>query len=168
MDVVILIGHGGTASDTPRTLVKELRQLEKQREPGTAMSEREAELDQTVRHWPRTPENDPYKFGLERIAETLRPKVAPAELRVAFNEFCAPSIEAAVAQAVGDGAKRIVLVTTMITPGGSHADHEIPLITEALQKQHAETEITYAWPFSLDATTDMLAATVQSHAPWSS
>lgn len=166
MDVVILIGHGGTSSETPRELVRELMQLEKRREPGTPMSEREAELDEKIRHWPRTPETDPYKFGLERIGETLRPKVAPAELRLAFNEFCAPSIEAAVAEAVDDGAKRIVLVTTMVTPGGSHADHEIPLIAEALRKQYPEAEITYAWPFSLDATTDLLAATVQSHAPW--
>ena len=134
MDVVILIGHGGTSSETPRELVRELMQLEKRREPGTPMSEREAELDEKIRHWPRTPETDPYKFGLERIGETLRPKVAPAELRLAFNEFCAPSIEAAVA--------------------------------EALRKQYPEAEITYAWPFSLDATTDLLAATVQSHAPW--
>lgn len=166
MDVVILIGHGGTSSETPRALVRELRQLEKQREPGTPMSAREAELDEQVRHWPRTPETDPYKFGLERIGEALRPKVAPAELRVAFNEFCAPSIDAAVDQAAADGAKRIVLVTTMVTPGGSHADDEIPKITEALQKRHPDVKLTYAWPFSLDATASLLAETVASHAPW--
>lgn len=165
-DVVILIGHGGVAADTPRALVRELKQLEGQRRPGTPMSAREADLDEKVRTWPRTPETDPYRFGLERMAEILRPKVAPAELRIAYNEFCAPSIDEAVERAADDGVARIVLVTTMFTPGGSHAEGEIPLIVGALQKRHPEVSLTYAWPFSLDAATELLANTVRSHAPW--
>lgn len=160
MDVVMLVGHGGPARDTPRPMVRELKVLESRRKPGTPMSRVEAELDAKVRGWPRTPDTDPYKFGLERLAEVLRPRVAPAELRIAYNEFCAPSIEDAVATAVADGATTITFVTTMFTPGGSHAEEEIPAVIDALSGRFPEVELTYAWPFDLDRCADLLAGAV--------
>ena len=70
MKAVVLVGHGGLASDMPRGMVQELMALEGRRQAsGGPVTEREAELDRTIRTWPRTPESDPYKTGLERVAE---------------------------------------------------------------------------------------------------
>ena len=72
-EAIILVGHGGTATDMPKDMISELKGLEARRhaQGGGPMSAREAELDAKVRSWPRTAETDPYKFGLERVAEAL-------------------------------------------------------------------------------------------------
>jgi sirohydrochlorin cobaltochelatase len=97
-EAVVLIGHGGSATDTPRALVGELKRLEAERQARRelTMSPREAELDRQVRAWPRTPETDPYKYGVEEIAQALAPRLGGRRLVVAYNEFCAPSVEDAI------------------------------------------------------------------------
>jgi sirohydrochlorin cobaltochelatase len=124
------------------------------------MTERERELDHRVRHWPRTPDNDPYRAGLEQIAQALAPKLGGTELVVAYNEFCAPSIDEAIDALVAEGARHIKLVTTMVTPGGSHAAEEIPAILEAARARHPAVSLHYAWPFDLDRVADLLADAV--------
>jgi sirohydrochlorin cobaltochelatase len=162
VDAVILIGHGGVARDTPRELVRELKALEGARHArGGPMSERERELDHQVRYWPRTPESDPYKIGLEQIAAALRPKLGGTKLVLAYNEFCAPSIDEAIDALVAEGHRRIKLVTTMVTPGGSHAAEEIPEILEGARERHPEATLDYAWPFDLDRVAALLAETAK-------
>jgi sirohydrochlorin cobaltochelatase len=158
-EAAILIGHGGIASDTPREFVAELKQLESaRRQRGeTVMCEREAELDSTVRRWPRTAMNDPYKAGLEAVAGALRKRLGDVRLVVAYNEFCAPSIDEAIDGLVNDGMAKITLVTTMITPGGSHSGQEIPELIEAARRRHAAVEINYAWPFDLGQIADFIS-----------
>lgn len=126
------------------------------------MTERERELDHQVRHWPRTPETDPYKVGLEQIADALRPKLADTALALAYNEFCAPSIDEAIDALVAEGHRHIKLVTTMVTPGGSHAAEEIPEILEAARERHPAVTLDYAWPFDLDRVAELLAQTAKS------
>jgi sirohydrochlorin cobaltochelatase len=157
---VLLVGHGGLPRDAPAELVREVKRLEAERRArGEAeMSAREAELDRTLREWPRTAETDPYKSGLEAIARELAPRLKGKRLALAYNEFCAPSVEQAIADLVAEGAERITLLTTMFTRGGSHSEVEIPEVVAHAQTRHPNVTIDYAWPFDLDRVADFLAA----------
>jgi len=158
-EAVVLIGHGGSPSDIPRGVVSELKRLEGERQARKlpAMSPREAELDKQVREWPRTPETDPYKFGVEAIAEKLAPKLGGRRLVVAYNEFCAPSVEDAIERLVAEGYGRILLISTMFTRGGIHAEYEIPDIVRATRQKHPGVSVEYAWPFDADFIAGFLA-----------
>lgn len=159
-EAVVLIGHGGTASDIPRPIIAELKRLEGERQARRelTMSPREAELDKKVREWPRTPETDPYKFGVEEIAAALAPKLGGRKLVVAYNEFCAPSVEDAIEGLVKEGFTRISLISTMFTRGGIHAECEIPGIVIEEKKKHPGVVVEYAWPFDNEGIADFLAA----------
>jgi sirohydrochlorin cobaltochelatase len=116
--------------------------------------------DQKLRAWPRTPQTDPYKAGLEDIARALERHLS-CEVLPAYNEFCAPSLEKAFADAVAAGASDITVISTMYTRGGIHSESEIPEIMKALQAAHPGVAARYAWPFDLDAVAGFLAAEVQ-------
>ena len=166
-EAVVLIGHGGTASDIPRAMIAELKRLEGERQARreAEMSPREAELDKKVREWPRTPETDPYKFGVEEIAAALAPKLGGRRLVSAYNEFCAPSVEDAIEGLVKEGFTKISLVSTMFTRGGIHAECEIPGIVLAARKKHPGVTIEYAWPFDAGFIADFLAAQLERGIP---
>ncbi len=153
---VVLVGHGSAPLDAPRGLVGRLRALEaERRSSGSPVSADELELEARVRNWHRTPENDPYKAGMDAIAERLRARVG--RVVVAYNEFCAPSLDQAIGALVRDGIREITVVTTMLTPGGVHSEVEIPDAVRALQIGHPGVTIRYAWPIDLDAIAGLLA-----------
>lgn len=155
---VILVGHGGLPKDCPREIIQQFKQLERERKgSGQPATAQERDLERQIREWPRTPENDPYKAGLEQLAERLEPLLNGAPLVLAYNEFCAPTLEDAVANLANRGIKRITVVPTMLTPGGSHSEIEIPEILEGLRDRHPSLEIRYAWPTNLDLLAGMLA-----------
>ena len=152
---VVLVGHGSVASDVPRSLVQRLRALEQQRQStGAPISAEEVDLDRKVRQWPRNPTSDRYKAGIDAIAERLRARVG--RVVVAFNEFCAPSLEDTVHELASEGVLQVTVVTTMLTPGGMHSEIEIPGSVHALQLVYPEMRIRYAWPFDLDAVAGLL------------
>jgi sirohydrochlorin cobaltochelatase len=159
-EAVILIGHGSAAADTPRPLVAELKRLEGERQARreSVMGAREAELDKQVREWPRTPQNDAYKAGVEEIARALAPKLGGRKLVTAYNEFCAPSVEDALDGLVREGFKSVTLVSTMYTRGGIHAECEIPGIVTEARKKYPGVTIEYAWPFDAGFIADFLSA----------
>lgn len=158
---VILVGHGGVPRDFPRALITELKGLEGQRKArGGPASTREIELETQVRCWPRTATTDPYQAGIESLAAQLRPALAGARLLVAYNEFCAPTLDEATATLVADGVRRIVVMPSMLTPGGVHSEVDIPEALADLRARHRDVEIVYAWPFDLSAVARMLAAQV--------
>jgi len=158
-EAVVLIGHGGTARDTPRPLIGELKRLEAERQARREikMSPREAELDKQVREWPRTPDNDSYKVGIDEIAAALAPRLGGRKLVAAYNEFCAPSVEDAIESLVKEGYTRISLISTMYTRGGIHAECEIPGIVIEARKNHPGVVVEYAWPFEAGYISDFLA-----------
>jgi sirohydrochlorin cobaltochelatase len=151
VDAVVLVGHGGVPTDFPRKDLARLKALEsRRRAEGGAMTDEERELDAAIRSWPRTAETDPYKAGFERLAASLAAELGETRLYLAYNEFCAPALEQAVARAIADGARAVTVVPSMLTPGGVHAEIEIPEVIAALREVHAGVEIAYAWPFALE------------------
>ncbi len=155
---VILVGHGGLPKDCPREIIQQFKQLERERKTsGKPVTAQERDLEKRIREWPRTPENDPYKAGLEQLAGRLEPLLEGASLLLAYNEFCAPTVEDAVANLAKRGVTHITVVPTMLTPGGSHSEIEIPEILDDLRARHPSLEIRYAWPTDLDLMARMLA-----------
>lgn len=158
---VVLVGHGGIPKDCPQDLVTRLKRLEAQRRAAKQPpSSEERELDRTIRRWPRTKATDPYQWGLEAVAAELRPYLGDALFAVAYNEFCAPTLEEAVEGLIGSGATHIVVTTTMFTPGGSHSEIEIPETLEQLRPRHPGIELRYAWPFALREVAGTLAGQI--------
>lgn len=156
---IVLVGHGGVPKDCPHELVRKLKQLEAQRRAaGKPMSKEEKELDQKIRRWPRTPQTDPYKEGLEALAAQLRPLLNGDRLTIAYNEFCAPTLEEAVKELIKEGTQDITVVSSMFTAGGSHAEIEIPETVEKLKQAHPTVTIRYAWPFDKSLVAEMLAS----------
>ena len=159
---VVLVGHGGIPKDCPQDLVTRLKRLEAQRRAAKQPpSPEELELDQKIRRWPRTAATDPYQFGLEAVAEALRPYLDGALFAVAYNEFCAPTLEESVEALIKQGATHITVTTTMFTPGGSHSEVEIPEILDQLRPKYPDVELRYAWPFDLQSVANTLAEQVK-------
>jgi len=146
---VVLVGHGGVPRDYPRERLTQLRGLEaRRRASGAPPSPEEVALEAELRHWPRTPANAPYQAGLESLAAHLRPRLEPARLVLAYNEFCAPTVAEAVRALAAEGMTDIVAVPSMLTPGGVHAEIEIPEIIDELRVEFPHLSVRYAWPFA--------------------
>ncbi len=159
---VVLVGHGGIPKDCPQEFVTKLKRLEAQRRAAKMpASPEEREMDATIRRWPRTPATDPYKGGLEAVAAELRRQLDGVLFGVAYNEFCAPTLEEAVEDLIKQGATRITVTTTMFTPGGSHSEIEIPEILASLRPRYPDVEIRYAWPFDLGEVAATLAGQIR-------
>lgn len=159
---IILVGHGGIPKGCPQELITKLKRLEAQRRAaGAPMSAEEHELDTRIRRWPRTSETDPYQSGLEAVAAELRANLGDVLFAVAYNEFCAPTLEESVEELIKKGATHITVTTTMFTPGGSHSEVEIPEILGHLRPQHPEVELRYAWPFDLTLVANTLTEQIK-------
>lgn len=159
---VVLVGHGGIPKDCPSELVTQLKRLESQRRAaGTPMSAEEHELDCKIRRWPRTAATDPYQSGLEAVAAQLQAQLDGRLFAVAYNEFCAPTLEESVEELIKNGATHITVTTTMFTPGGSHSEIEIPEILDHLKKRYPGVVLRYAWPFDLKLVANTLAEQVK-------
>jgi sirohydrochlorin cobaltochelatase len=159
---VILVGHGGIPKGCPQELVTKLKRLEAQRRAAKMPpSAEEIELDAKIRRMPRTPETDPYQSGLEAVAAQLRANLGDVLFAVAYNEFCAPTLEESVEALIKQGATHITVTTTMFTPGGSHSEVEIPEILDHLRPQYPGIELRYAWPFDLQLVANTLAEQVK-------
>jgi sirohydrochlorin cobaltochelatase len=159
---VILVGHGGIPKGCPQDLVTKLKRLEAQRRAAKLpLSVEERELDAKIRQWPRTAETDPYQAGLETVAARLRAQLDSPLFAVAYNEFCAPTLEESVEALIKQGATHITVTTTMFTPGGSHSEVEIPEILDQLRPQYPDVELRYAWPFDLQLVANTLAEQVK-------
>ena len=145
---VVLVGHGGVPRDYPRQRLMQLRALEARRRLMKAPpAPEEVALDAELRQWPRTPATDPYQAGMKSLAAHLRPLLEPARLVLAYNEFCAPTVAEAVRALAAQGTTDIVAVPSMLTPGGVHAEIDIPEAIDALRAEFPHLSLRYAWPF---------------------
>ena len=165
---IILVGHGGLPSDIPSEIVEKFMRLHKARVKTEGEATRqEVELDNTIRRWRRTPETDPYQSGLEELASRMEKFLNKFIVKTAYNEFCYPTIEESVGELVEGNVSKIILVTTMITRGGSHSEQEIPQELEVLREKFKDIDIQYAWPFDMDAFALFLATHVKIFNPLS-
>jgi sirohydrochlorin cobaltochelatase len=159
---IILVGHGAVPADYPHAKVTRLKQMEAQRRrTGQSPSREEQVLDFELRHWPRTADNDPYQIGLHRLADVMRLQFPIMPIYLAYNEFCAPSLTEACAEAIKNKAKRLVVASTMMTPGGVHAEREIPEEISLLRHQYPNVIFEYAWPYDLEEVAGVILRRVQ-------
>ena len=176
---VVLIGHGAPALDCPPQFIGELMSLEWRQAPASAggkpgqgngghphgpLEGRAAELDAKIRDWPRHDGNDPYKSGMERLAAALRPLLPTELFAVGYNEFCRPSIREAIEQVLAQGATRVLVIPTMLTPGGVHSELDIPRALDEVRRAHPDASIEYVWPFDLGEVARLLAQHLQRQA----
>lgn len=163
--VLILTMHGIPPKDFPRREIGEYFSLHTQMENSPqrmdeAARQRYAELNHKMRSFPRTPENDPFYFSSQDMARLLAAETG-YETLFCFNEFCNPTLAAAVASAVAGGAQRVLVLTPMMTRGGEHAEKDIPDELETLRSSYPNLEIKYAWPFDPAEITRFLAGQVK-------
>lgn len=160
---VVLIGHGAPATDCPPALVGELMSLEwrSQKDGSASHQARATELDAKIRDWPRHAGNDPYKAGLEQVAAHLKLCFPAPLFAIGYNEFCRPSIPEAVEQVVKEGAKRVLVIPSMLTPGGIHSEIDIPRALDEVRRRHPDVAIEYVWPFDLTQVAQLLASHIE-------
>ena len=164
--VVVLAMHGSPPRDFSKfqmALVVGLHMwLEHAAGPVRAIIERfHTRLDAKIRTWPRTAENDPFHAASQKLAAQLSQK-AGCEVIVGYNEFCAPSLDEALDQAATQGAEKVIVVTPMMTPGGEHAEEDIPAAIRRAEKRHPAIAFAYAWPFEVGDVARFLATRVGS------
>jgi sirohydrochlorin cobaltochelatase len=163
--VVVLAMHGSPPRDFPKAqvaLVVGLHMwLERASGPVRALIERyHTRLDARIRTWPRTPENDPFHTASQELATQLSQETG-CEVIVGYNEFCAPGLDEALDQAATRGAEQVIVVTPMMTPGGEHAEEDIPAAIQRAQKRHPALKFIYAWPFKVEDVAQFLAIQVE-------
>jgi sirohydrochlorin cobaltochelatase len=160
-EVIVLIAHGSPPKDFPPGETAELfaahgrlataRGAERDR-----LALRHHELDAKMRAWPRTPQNDPFWAASVELGQALA-RVSRKDVFVAFNEFCAPGIDETLDRAAAGGATAILVTTPMLTPGGEHAEQDIPRALNQTRTRHPGVSIRYVWPFPVERVAAFLA-----------
>jgi sirohydrochlorin cobaltochelatase len=159
--VIVLAMHGAPPNDFPPHEMAELFGLHARLEHAigaehAALEHRHAELDAKMRAWPRTLQNDPFYAASQELAAHLA-QAAGCEVVLGFNEFCAPTLDDALDEAVARGAEKVVVVTPMMTRGGEHATVDIPAAIQSAQERHPGILMFYAWPFEVSDVARFLA-----------
>ena len=165
--VVVLAMHGVPPKDFPKPELSELFALHGSVKQATgaqreALQRRHDEIEDRMRAWPRTPQNDPFHAGSLALAEQVSQALG-AEVLVGFNEFCGPSIDEALEAAVAQGADRIAVITPMMTSGGEHSEKDIPRAIARAQARHPQVPMVYAWPFDVASVAAFLAVQITRH-----
>ena len=167
MTVIVLAMHGAPAKDFPGSELMEFFKLHMALEHGgdgypQAMHHKHDEMDDKIRQWPRNAENDPFWDASHKLAEELS-RVTRYDVIVGFNEFCSPTIDEALENAVLSDADEIIVITPMMTPGGEHSEIDIPQSIEKAQESHPDVSFRYVWPFDMSAVASFLAEQISNH-----
>ena len=163
--MIVLAMHGAPPNDFPREELTEFLSLHSRMEHAgevvpAEIRSRYEELEKKIRSFPRTPKNDPFHEGSMELAEGLR-QATNMDVMLGFNEFCAPNLDDALRVAVGSGAKKVIVVTPMLTRGGEHAERDIPAAIERARQRHPGIEFVCAWPFPAFEIAQFLAGRVK-------
>lgn len=163
--VVVLAAHGAPPRDFPKEKLVEFFglhfRLEAMAGPGRPPAEKRfRELERELRDWPRTAENDPFFAASMELARLLAQE-SGREVVVGFNEFCRPDLDEAFEKAVAGGAGHIVVVTPMMTPGGEHAERDIPAAIKRASERWPGVRIDYLWPFDQAEVAGFLAGQIE-------
>ena len=159
---IVLAMHGSPPRDFPHNETAEMFGLHArlhgaQGPERDALARRHDAIEERMREWPRTPDNDPFWAASQELAEHLERR-SGLRVVVGFNEFCYPSIEEAVAILVSGDVTEVLVMTPMMTRGGEHSEVDIPAAIERAREAHPGVEVRYAWPFEPD---DVAAFLVQ-------
>jgi sirohydrochlorin cobaltochelatase len=160
--VIVLAMHGSPPLDFPGEDLAEFFTLHARFEhapvpAASAAAVRYCELETKMRRWPRSPANDPFHAGSERLVSELG-KACGCEVILGFNEFCAPTLDEALDQAAEGAPDRVVVITPMMTPGGEHSERDIPASIGRARKRHPGMTYVYAWPFPVADVAEFLAS----------
>lgn len=163
---IVLAMHGAPPVDFPRDELAEFFGLHMRLEHGPPGGEerarleaRHAELEEKLLGWPRTPQNDPFYAASLEMAEHLE-EATSRRVVLGFNEFCAPTLDEALAEGARD-AQRVVVVTPMMTRGGEHSERDIPVAIARARAAHPDVEFLYAWPFDAADVAGFLAGQIE-------
>ncbi len=146
---IVLAMHGVPPKDFPRSDLMELMRLHMAMDHGHGhdtnleLQTRHNELEVKIRTWKRTFQNDPFWAASQSLSIALTRKTG-YDVIVGFNEFCGPSVEEALAEAVNKGATEVIVITPMMTPGGEHSEVDIPEAIERAKEKHPNVTFSYA------------------------
>lgn len=165
--VLVLAMHGAPPLDFPRSELQEFMALHgrighSHSDVDQSFRLRYLELEKKMRTWPRNAQNDPFFAGSQELAQQLRLETG-LEVILSFNEFCGPSIDEAISQAVSKEADTIIVVTPMMTRGGEHSEVEIASVIERARAKYPEKKIIYAWPFAVEDVASFLASHLKKY-----
>lgn len=155
----MLAAHGSPPSDFPRD---ELMALMGRHMPPGRIGASEASaaglatLEARLLSWPRNEANDPFWAATCELARLVARETGH-EVLVGFNEFCAPSVSEALEDAAGR-ASEVIVLTPMLTRGGTHAETEIPAAIDRARERHRHVRFRYAWPIPPREIARFLAA----------
>jgi sirohydrochlorin cobaltochelatase len=106
------------------------------------------ELDEKMKRWPRSPENDVFFGSAYKLAKQIE-ETSGCPVVVGFNEFCAPDLTEAISVAATHKPETIVVITPMMTPGGIHSEVDIPNTIKNAKSQYPNIAFEYVWPFNM-------------------
>jgi sirohydrochlorin cobaltochelatase len=163
--IIVLAMHGSPPNDFPKSELIEFfglhARMEAMPEPARkGLEARYSELEEKIRAWPRTNQNDPFYFASQELAKALQSQ-SGSEVLVGFNEFCKPTLDESLNAAIQKGAEKVVVVTPMMTPGGEHSEKDIPAAIDKVKQANPQIEIQYAWPFELSDVAKFLTAQIE-------
>ena len=162
---IVLAMHGAPPSDFPRQEVGEFFALQGrlkrgQPEERAALQARHDEIEAKMRAWPRRDGTDAYWAGSQALAEALR-QATELTVLVGFHEFCAPSIDEVLDEAVRLAPEKVVVVTPMLTRGGEHSEQDIPAAIERARVRCPQATFEYAWPYAPEEMAAFFAAHIR-------
>ena len=159
---VVLAAHGAPATDCPKRRVGLLVALEMSNTRLRPLVRLRERLEREIRDWPRTPANDPYKAAVDTLAAALSDRLR-CPVVAGYNEFCNPTIAQALDRAVAAGARRVIVIPTMLLRGNEHTEAEIRGAVDSAPSRHPGVTFRYAFPFPLEALLDLYARQVTDH-----
>jgi len=163
--VIVLAMHGSPPLDFPGPEFAEFMRLHTMQEQVAARDERMVArchaIEEKLRNWPRTEQNDPYWAASLRLKAELA-RATGLDVVVGFNEFRDPDLRTALEQAAESGAARVVVVTPMMTRGGEHSERDIPEAVEVARQAHPQVRFDFVWPLPESDVAEFLAGQVRS------
>lgn len=165
--VIVLAMHGSPPLDFPKHELGEFFNLHLRIEHmpqsvDAALKQRCDALEAKMRAWPRTKENDPFFVSSNKLANQIK-KITGNETFVGFNEFCNPTVEEALLEALSLSPEKVIVITPMMTPGGEHSEIDIPATIKSVQAQHPDIPIIYAWPFDRAEVAQFLSGQIEKY-----
>jgi len=159
--IIVLVMHGMPPKDFPQAEKNEWARHHAESNRGQLEdSTRYQALDRKMRDWPRTKENDPFAHASQELARELEVK-SSQKVIIGYNEFCSPSFKEALEAAGKESPDQVLVVTPMLTPGGSHVEKDIPKTIEEVQKAFPKIKYIYAWPFLVIDVAEFLDKQIQ-------